>query len=45
MLAGVVAVGLDAVGLHMFGVELQHLGVLVIDPGDGVEGGHGHRFR
>ena len=43
MLAGVAAVGLDAVDLHGVGVELQHLGVLLIDPGDGVEAGHGHR--
>jgi hypothetical protein len=37
MLLGVVAMGLDLLRLHMLGVELQHLGALVIDPDNGVE--------
>ena len=40
MLAGVVGVRLDLVGLHVFGIELKDLGALVVDPGDGVECGH-----
>ena len=37
MLARVVRMSLDPVRLNVFGVELQDLRALVIDPGDGVE--------
>ena len=37
MLARVVGVRLDALRLHVLGVELQHLGGLVVDVDDGVE--------
>jgi hypothetical protein len=40
MLGRVVAVRLDLLRLDMLGVELQHLGLLVIELDDGVEQGH-----
>ena len=36
VLAGVMAVGLDLADLQMFGVELQHLGVMVVYQDHGV---------
>jgi hypothetical protein len=41
VLGRVVGVRLDLLRLHVLGVELQHLGVLVVDPDHGME--HRHR--
>ncbi len=40
VLLGVVGVGLDLLGAHVLGVELQDLGVLVVDEDHGMECRH-----
>ena len=45
MLSGVVVVRLHLANLHLFGVELQNFGVVVVDPDHGVEQGHGGLLR
>jgi hypothetical protein len=40
MLAGMVGVGLDLLGLHLFAIELQHLRAVVVDQNHGMEKRH-----